>query len=257
MIFLERSEMITKNELDSLVKKYEVKSFTENDPSQFLRRYNNPNDIEIASFIAALFSFGKREAFIEKLNYIFDKLSPSPYKFIINYNGKGFEGFKYRFIKESDLNELLLCLKKLYKSKKSIKDIFEYGYKSTGSINGMLKIVSDYFFSNAKNPDTVGFKHLFPNPEKGSAMKRFCMFLRWMVRDGNVDLGLWNFIPKNELLIPLDTHVIQQAQKMGLLKNPKANFKTANELTNILKKYDSKDPVKYDFALFGYGIDND
>ena len=83
------------------------------------------------------------------------------------------------------------------------------------------------------------------------------MFLRWMVRDGEVDLGLWNFIPKSELIIPMDTHVIQQAQKMGLLSSPKADFKTAQILTQILKKYDIKDPVKYDFALFGYGIDND
>ena len=88
-------------------------------------------------------------------------------------------------------------------------------------------------------------------------MKRFCMFLRWMVRDGEVDLGLWKFIPKNKLLIPMDTHVIQQAQKMGLLDNPKADFKTAQKLTSILKKFDENDPVKYDFALFGYGIEND
>ena len=249
--------MITKNELDKLVEKYEVKTFTESDPSQFLRRFKENNDIEISSFISALFSFGKREAFIEKLNYIFDKMKPSPYEFIISFKGKEFEGFKYRFIKESDLNELIFCLQKLYKNKKSLKSLFEYGYKTTGNIKGMFKIVSDYFYSNAKNPYTVGFKHLFPNPDKGSAMKRFCMFLRWMVRDGSVDLGLWTFIPKNELIIPLDTHVIQQAQKMDLLNNPKADYKTAEDLTNILKKFDSKDPVKYDFALFGYGIDND
>ena len=91
--------MITKNELDKLVEKYEKRSFTDNDPSQFLRKYTDKNDTETASFISALFSFGKREAFIEKLNLIFDIMNPSPYKFIINFNGKGFEGFKYRFIK--------------------------------------------------------------------------------------------------------------------------------------------------------------
>ena len=88
-------------------------------------------------------------------------------------------------------------------------------------------------------------------------MKRMCMFLRWFVRNGDVDLGIWDFIPKNKLLIPLDTHVIQQAQQMGLLAKPKADFKTAVELTNKLKQFDSNDPVKYDFALFGYGVDND
>lgn len=249
--------MITKSKLDNLVKKYEVRSFTDSDPSQFLRRYKNEQDIEIASFIAAIFAFGKREAFIEKLNFIFKKMGSSPYKFILNFDGKGFEGFKYRFIKEEDLVDLLFCLKKLYCSKKTLKILFEYGYKTSGDVKGMLQVVVDYFYSNAQNPKSSGFKHLLPDPKKGSAMKRFCMFLRWMVRDGEVDLGLWDFIPKSELIIPMDTHVIQQAQKMGLLNSPKANIKTAQKLTEILKQFDPNDPVKYDFALFGYGIDND
>ena len=132
-----------------------------------------------------------------------------------------------------------------------------YGYKRNKNVKNMLRTVTDYFYSNSKNPDTTGFKHLFPHPDKGSAMKRYFMFLRWMVRDGNVDLGLWNFIPKNELLIPMDTHVIQQAKKMGLMDNPKADYNTAVKLTDILKTFDPKDPAKYDFALFGYGIQND
>lgn len=249
--------MITKTKLDELVKKYEVKSFTDNDPSQFLYLFKDEKDIEITSFIAALFAFGKREAFIEKLNLIFDKMQPSPYKFILNYKGSEFKGFKYRFIKEEDLSELLFCLKKLYGSGKTLKSLFEYGYKTSGEIKGMLQIVVDYFYSNAKNPNSRGFKHLLPDPKKGSALKRFCMFLRWQIRSGEVDLGLWDFISKSELIIPMDTHVIQQAQKMGLLASPKADFKTAQKLTDILRQFDKNDPVKYDFALFGYGIDND
>ena len=249
--------MITKNKLDKLVKQYEVKSFTDNDPSQFLRRFKEEKDIEITSFISALFAFGKREAFIEKLNFIFNKMFPSPYKFIMSFDGKGFEGFKYRFIKEEDLVNLLFCLKKLYKKGETLKTLFQYGYETSGKIRGMLQIVVDYFYSNAKTPQNGGFKHLLPDPKKGSALKRFCMFLRWMVRNGEVDLGLWKFIPKSELIIPMDTHVIQQAQKMGLLNSPKADFKTAVQLTEILKQFDPNDPAKYDFALFGYGIDND
>ena len=251
--------MISKKELDNLVKKYEIRSFTSNDPSQFLRKYKNEKDIEIASFISALFAFGKREAFIKKLIEIFNIMGSSPLNFILNFDKskKPFKNFKYRFIKESDLVELLLSLKILYKEDKSLKSLFEYGYKISGNVKGMLQIVVDYFYANSKNNDTVGFKHLLPRPDNGSAMKRFCMFLRWMVRDGEVDLGLWNFIPKTELLIPMDTHVIQQAQKMGLLSSPKADYRTAVELTNILKQFDSKDPVKYDFALFGYGVEND
>ncbi|MBQ7450101.1 TIGR02757 family protein [bacterium] len=249
--------MITKNELDKLVKHYEVRSFINNDPSLFLRRYKDEINIEISAFIAALFAFGKREAFITKLNYIFNKMAPSPYKFLMEYDGKGFDGFKYRFIKENDLDELLFCLKKLYSEGKTIKSLFEYGYKTSKDVKGMLQIVVDYFYSNAKNPESRGFKHLLPDPKKGSALKRFFMFLRWMVRAGEVDLGVWKFIPKSELLIPMDTHVVQQARKMKLLDSVKADYKTAQKLTEVLKQFDSDDPVKYDFALFGYGIDTD
>lgn len=248
--------MIAKADMDKLVERYEVKSFLDNDPSQFLRKYKNEYDIEIASFITALFSFGKREAFISKLNDIFNIMGNSPYKFLLNFKGNEFKGFKYRFIKENDLVDLLFCLKKLY-TNNSLKKLFYEGYKKFATIKDMLIFVVEYFYSNSQNPASRGFKHLLSNPKKGSAMKRLCLFLRWMIRDGEVDIGLWDFIPKSELIIPLDTHVIQQTKKMGLLKTPKADFKTAVELTNILKTFDKNDPVKYDFALFGYGIEND
>lgn len=251
--------MITKNELDKLVKIYEIRSFTESDPSQFLRKYTDEKDIEITSFISAVFAFGKRESFISKLNYIFKIMGESPYNFIINFDVKNndFKDFVYRFVKEDELIDFILCLQKLYSQNKSLKMLFEYGYKSTGNVKGMLQVVVDYFYSNSVSADNQPLKHLLPNPKKGSAMKRLFMFLRWMVRDGEVDLGLWDFIPKNELLIPMDTHVVQQAKKMGLLNNPKADYKNAVELTNKLKQFDSNDPAKYDFALFGYGIEND
>ena len=165
--------MISKNKLEKLVKQYEVRNFTDNDPSQFLRRFSDEKDIEIASFISALFSFGKREAFIEKLNLIFDKMEPSPYRFLLNFKGKEFKGFKYRFIKEEDLINLLFCLKELYSKGKTLKSLYEYGYNTSGEIKGMLQIVVDYFYSSSKNPESAGFKHLLPNPKKGSALKRF------------------------------------------------------------------------------------
>ena len=87
-----------------------------------------------------------------------------------------------------------------------------------------------------------------------SACKRVCMFLRWMVRKSDVDLGLWNFIPTSQLLIPLDTHVARISRNLGLLKRNSNDLKAVVELTNNLKQFDENDPVKYDFALFGYGV---
>ena len=96
---------------------------------------------------------------------------------------------------------------------------------------------------------------MIANPKNGGAMKRMNMYLRWMIRKSVVDLGIWDFIPTSELLIPIDTHVAKVSRKLGLLERNSNDFKAVLELTNKLKEFDSKDPIKYDFALFGAGIE--
>ena len=95
---------------------------------------------------------------------------------------------------------------------------------------------------------------MIPNPEKGGAMKRMNMFLRWMIRKPPVDFGIWNCIPASELLIPLDVHVARISRELGLLTRNSNDFKAVIELTDNLKSFDNSDPVKYDFATFGYGV---
>ena len=97
---------------------------------------------------------------------------------------------------------------------------------------------------------------MVPSPHS-SVAKRPCMFMRWMVRDGSpVDLGLWSeFIDKRSLLIPLDTHVMQEASHLGLIACKTASWKTVMNLTEALKEVFPDDPAKGDFALFGYGVD--
>ena len=97
---------------------------------------------------------------------------------------------------------------------------------------------------------------MIPNPRNGGAMKRMCMFLRWMVRKSCVDIGIWKSIKTSDLLIPLDVHVGRISRQMGLLKRNANDFKSVLELTEKLKEFDSQDPVKYDFAMFGYGVNN-
>ena len=121
----------------------------------------------------------------------------------------------------------------------------------------MFQGVVDYFYAKAdKTQITKGFYHLLPNPSKKSALKRLNMLLRWFVRKSDVDIGIWDFIPKSELLIPLDTHVAKIGRKLGLIKRNDNGYETVIELTDILKSFDPNDPIKYDFALFGYGINN-
>lgn len=282
--------MIKKAELDKLVKKYETKEFVYDDPIGIPNKFNNKKDKEISGFMASLVAYGRREIFIKKLNQLLEIAQNEPYNFIINFEPKILGDFNYRFGKPEDFAQIFEILKNLYKNDGGLEELFKYGYANkNGLINQQLTLpqpspksgegavvreaepnctnagevidnmfipVTDYFYSRAKNPEALGFKFMIPDARKGSAMKRMCMFLRWMVRKGNVDFGIWDFMPASDLLIPLDTHVARISREMGLLTRNANDFKAVIELTNNLKQFDPKDPVKYDFAIFGYGVNN-
>lgn len=250
------NKLISKNELETLAEKYEVKDFILDDPIQFPHRFNDEKDIEISAFIASLFAYGNRKVFINKLNDLFNIMQNEPYNYVSNFEPKTLKGFNYRFAKDFDVIEVFRILNKLYNDKSGLKELFEYGYKLDSKILTMLQTATDYFYSNVKNEVGMGFYHLIPNPQNGGAMKRMNMFLRWMVRKGPVDLGLWNFIPTSELLIPLDVHVARLSREMGLLTRSSNDFKAVLELSKKLKEFDSKDPIKYDFAIFGLGVND-
>lgn len=250
--------MDTKLYLDGLVEKYETEDFIKDDPIQFPHRFKDKNDIEIAAFLASIFAYGKREVFISKLNILFDVMNQKPYEFVLGFdsNNIALDDFNYRFSRGVDLAQIVLILKNLYSSGKSLESLFAYGWSSSGSIKQTLQVVVDYFYSRVTLPVTNGFYHLLPNPAKNSACKRLNMLLRWLVRDGAVDLGLWGFIPKSELLIPLDVHVAKISRSIGLLSRNQNDLGSVMELMGCLKAFDPIDPVKYDFAMFGYGVNN-
>ena len=247
--------MITKSELDKLVEKYETKEFFLDDPIGIPNKFNNKKDIEIMGFIASLVAYGRREIFIKKLDQLLGIAKNEPYNFIANFDPKILGDFNYRFGKPEDFSQIFEILKNLYKNDGGLEELFKYGYKNQIN-NNMFIPVTDYFYSRAKNPEALGFKFMIPDARKGSAMKRMCMYLRWMVRKGKVDFGIGDFMPASDLLIPLDTHVARISREMGLLKRNANDFKAVLELTNNLKQFDPKDPVKYDFAIFGYGVNN-
>ena len=244
--------MITKTELDELVGKYETVDFIKDDPVQFPHFYKDRHDIELAGFIASLFAYGNRKLFIAKLKDFFNYTRNEPYNFIKNGDFSIIyeKDFNYRFSKPFEIVEMLKILSDLYNTSDGLMELFAYGYQN----NNMFKTVTDYFYSRVNKKAGQGFYHLLPNPEKGGAMKRMNMFLRWMVRKSVVDFGIWNFIPKSELLIPLDVHIARLSREMGLLTRKSNDMKAVVELTDNLKKYDPQDPVKYDFAIFGKGI---
>lgn len=243
--------MITKNELDKLAQKYENCDFIKDDPVQFIHRYNDKKDIELAGFIASLLAYGSRKQFIKKLEQLLiDIAQDEPLNFIQNFEPEIIGDFNYRFGKPVDFVSIFKILKELYNTSNGLEELFEYGYEQ----NRLFEVAVDYFYSRADKNVGQGFYHMIPNPHNGGAMKRMCMYLRWMVRKSSVDKGIWTFMPASELFIPLDVHVGRISRQMGLLNRKANDFRAVVELTNKLKEFDPEDPVKYDFAMFGYGV---
>ena len=248
---------ISKTELDELAKKYDTSDFIDSDPIRFPHMFKNKKDIELAGFIASLFAYGSRKQFISKLNDFFTYTQNEPTNFIKNgdFSIIKTQNFNYRFSKPDDIVEWLRLLSELYNTSNGLSELFEYGYNVDNTLDTMYRVVADYFYSRVNNGFGQGFYHLLPDPHKGGAMKRVNMFLRWMVRKSDVDLGVWDFIPKSELRIPLDVHVARLSREMLLLTRKNNDMKAVVELTNKLKEFDPSDPIKYDFALFGKGVE--
>ncbi len=236
--------------LNNLVEKYETEEFIKKDPIQFPHRFKNKKDIEIAAFLSSCFAFGNRKAFITKLETLFELMQNEPFNFIENFDEKILKNFYYRFANTEDIINLFKILHKLYKTS-DLETLFKENYR--GNIFQMFQKISDYFYESSYC--SKGYQFLIPNPKKGCAMKRMNMFLRWMVRKPPVDLNLWSFIEKDQLLIPLDIHVSRISRELNLLHRKSNDYNAVIELTEKLKEFDKNDPAKYDFALFGYGID--
>ena len=254
--------MITKEKMDLLVRKYEVQNFIGEDPISIPHRFENKKDIEIAGFIASLIAYGSRKVFLKKLDELFEIAQNEPLNFILNFEPEIFGGFNYRFGKPYDFAEIFKIMRNLYEKDGGLEELFKFGYSKSNNQTledkwyNMLSVVSDYFYSRVKENAGQGFYFMIPHPKNGGAMKRMCMYLRWMVRKPPVDFGIWNFMPKSELLIPLDVHVARVSREMGLLFRKQNDFKAVLELTENLRKFDHEDPSKYDFAMFGYGVDS-
>jgi len=234
----------------------------EPDPLQFLHMFDNEKDIELIGLIASIFAYGnvkQIENALKKLMLIFDE---KPFLFIKNFSAKKdsikLAGIKHRFYSEDDIIKLFIILNKEIKKHKSIKQIFIQGYNlSDKNVKNGISNFSNHFlnsFSRSFGDISNGIKFMFPLPDKGSACKRMNLFLRWMVRKDELDFGLWNEIPTSKLVIPVDTHIARISKSLKLTKRKNVSWQMAEEITQNLKKFDSEDPIKYDFAICHIGI---
>ena len=239
-----------------------------NDPLSFCHRYSDPVDREVAAVIASAFAYGGIKIILRTLESIFIELGPSPRSYVETFTpGKSlrtFSGFKHRFNDGRDLVALLWGIRLMIKDAGSVNNFFLRNYDSTSkdvttALNGYSSAILalDYqpVFGSAAIPVGSYFPFLFPAPTAGSACKRLCMFLRWVVRPADgIDLGIWRGVSPSQLVIPVDTHISRICSYLGFTGRKSADWRMAQEITAALRRLDPADPVKYDFSLAHLGI---
>lgn len=235
------------------------RGFVEDDPISIPHRFSKRQDIEIMAFWAAMLAWGQRKTIINKCNELVERMDGSPHQFIVQHQEadlKQLLGFKHRTFNDTDALYFIAWLRHHYAQHESLEYAFSKHLRPSDlNTEQALAGFHNYFFSLADAPQRSR-KHV-ATPARKSACKRLNMFLRWMVRkdEQGVDFGLWQSIPAHQLICPLDVHVERVGRKLGLLQRKQSDWKAAVELTENLKAFDSDDPVKYDFALFGLGLE--
>jgi len=250
-----------KSFLDQKAAHYNRRDFIANDPVSIPHRFSRRQDIEIAGFFAAILAWGQRKTIISKCVSLMNLMDNAPYQFILEHEDTDlmrFLGFKHRTFNDTDTLYFISFLRRFYQTHESLEDAFaRFIQPGDTTVENGLAGFRQLFFDMDFSPDRTR-KHI-ATPTANSACKRLNMFLRWMVRrdDNGVDFGIWTRISPAQLVCPCDVHVERVARTLGLITRPKADWQTALELTSALRKLDADDPVRYDFALFGLGVEGE
>lgn len=241
--------------LDSRFELYHTKEFIESDPLQIPHRFKRKEDIEIASLLTATIAWGQRISIIRSADRLMNLLDNSPADFLLNASQSEwsrFHGFVHRTFQPADVHYFLDALRRIYQDEGGLEKVFTDGFHDNGIFGAIVNFRKVFL---QWSPLHRTHKHV-SNPEKGSASKRINLFLMWICRpdDLGIHFGLWKDIPASELIIPLDVHVGRVARDLGLIDRRMNDWRSALELTEALKTFDPSDPVKYDFSLFGIGL---
>jgi TIGR02757 family protein len=251
--------------LDALVETFDV-STIEPDPLQLVLRYDQPLDQEIAGLLAAVFAYGRADIVVANIGRVLDAMGPSPFAYVTSFDRKEatrrFAGFAHRFHKTRHLVALLERMSAAVRVHGSLGELFRKGYdcEDHDVESSLARFVAEVIRGCGMDLPVLdtdsrrGLEYLLSSPENGSACKRMNLYLRWMVRRTSPDLGIWDFVDPAGLVMPLDTHVHRIATFLGLSERKSADWKAARALTDRLARFDSADPVRYDFALCRLGI---
>jgi uncharacterized protein (TIGR02757 family) len=240
--------------LDEKYELYNRQTFIQHDPISIPRKFTLKEDIEIAAFFSATIAWGQRPIIIRNALRLMELMGNEPYQFIMNSGRKDwkrFADFTHRTFQYADAIYFIQSLQNIYRNHGGLEKVFSEKSKKDMK-NGIIHFRKIFL---EIDPGGRTAKHI-ANVEKNASAKRLNMFLRWMVRNDKrgVDFGLWKSISSSLLYCPLDLHSGRVARKLGLLAREQNDWKAVYELTMNLRKYDTQDPVKYDFALFGLGV---
>ena len=247
-----------KDFLDEKADFYNHLDFITNDPLSIPHRFSKKEDIEIAGFLTATISWGNRKSIINSATKMMLLMDDSPHDFVLNHSEKEIKSIAektvHRTFKGEDLAQFIINLKRIYQQNDSMEPLFQLLNDETNYRNAIERFRTSFLGESIHRSS----KHV-SSPHKNSSAKRLMMFLRWMVRNDQkkVDFGLWNSLPKQYLSIPLDVHTGNISRKLELISRKQNDWKTVEELDEIIRKMDANDPAKYDFALFGLGVSKD
>ncbi|HEY7447780.1 MAG TPA: TIGR02757 family protein [Vicinamibacterales bacterium] len=251
--------------LDQLYQSYNcVNAAT--DPIEIVRRYPDRSDREVVGFVSASLAFGRVASVLQSIERVLQVLGPSPAEFVSRFeparHARRLHGIVHRWTRGVDLAALLWITRAMLEHG-SIEAFFLEGSDTSATdVSGALDSFSTRAMSvdlrpvYGRVPRRPGVQYFFPKPSAGSGCKRLNLFLRWMVRHDEVDLGVWSHLSPSKLVMPLDTHVIRVGRCLGLTTRKSPGWRMAAEITASLRALDPADPVKYDFSLCHIGMAN-
>ncbi len=257
-----------KHHLDSFIESFPKQRHLSNDPVQFVHRYDDPRDREIAGLLASVFAYGNVKIVLRSVDQALAYLGPRPSEAIASFDvrrdAKRLRGFYHRFNTSRDLAVLFWIIRRTFENYGSIENAFAEGLGPDDLHVGsaieqfsrrMLGFGHEEFYPRGELKRRLGVRFLFPRPSEGSACKRMNLFLRWMVRpDDGIDCGVWTRLSPRQLVIPLDTHIARISNYIGLTDMRTPGWRMALDITRSLSRINSEDPIRYDFALCHLGI---
>ena len=243
--------------LERLYDRYNRPEFIPEDPISVPHRYAERADREIAGFLAATIAWGNRKSIVRNGHRMMRFMDDAPADFVRHASDRELaqlDACAHRTFNGGDLRDFILALRRIDERFGGIGAFFEQRYEALHDLRPVLAEFRREFFAAPHAPRCE--KHL-SSIERGAACKRLCMYLRWMVRrdDRGVDFGEWRRIPMSALYLPLDLHVGAMGRALGLLARRQNDWRAVEEITATLRGFDPDDPVRYDYSLFGAGVD--